>query len=335
LSDSDLAAVSSRPEGHFLTEDDVVYAFRTLFDRDPESGSVIAEHIRLHRDPPALWRSMMDSDEFRDRHQRAAIMGLLHSSLHDPAPRIDHEVSDELMGRMMERVAKQWTLLGEDDPHWSVLTDESFRSHNLDEATLDRFRESGAFELELLERIEARTQVPGSRGVCIELGCGVGRITRHLATRFEKVIAVDISPGNLRLCREYMAEVGLTNVETVLVQNLQDFESLPEADYFYSVIVLQHNPPPIQKAILRRIFSLLRPGGGVLFQVPTLLEGYEFVAAQYLEVPPPVMEVHCLPRSVVLAEMQDHGIRIVDMMPDARTGEFGSYTFYGVKRSAA
>src|ERR671936_920920 len=36
-------------------------------------------------------------------------------------------------------------------------------------------------------------------GACVEVGCGPGRMTRHLAERFDRVVAVDVSPGMLAL----------------------------------------------------------------------------------------------------------------------------------------
>ena len=38
-------------------------------------------------------------------------------------------------------------------------------------------------------------------GVCVEVGCGPGRMTRLLAGRFDRVIAVDVSPEMLERAR--------------------------------------------------------------------------------------------------------------------------------------
>src|SRR5438132_4015448 len=51
-------------------------------------------------------------------------------------------------------------------------------------------------------------------GTCVEVGCGPGRMTGLLAERFDRVIAVDVSPGMLELGRR---NVGTSNVEFRLV----------------------------------------------------------------------------------------------------------------------
>ena len=39
-------------------------------------------------------------------------------------------------------------------------------------------------------------------GVCVEVGCGPGRMTGALAERFDRVLAVDVSPAMLDLARQ-------------------------------------------------------------------------------------------------------------------------------------
>src|SRR5438876_5275944 len=51
-------------------------------------------------------------------------------------------------------------------------------------------------------------------GVCVEIGCGPGRMTGALAERFDRVLAVDVSPAMLDLARE---KVTAQNVEFRLV----------------------------------------------------------------------------------------------------------------------
>src|SRR5438094_10291456 len=51
-------------------------------------------------------------------------------------------------------------------------------------------------------------------GVCVEVGCGPGRMTRLLAERFDRVLAIDVSPEMLKLARR---EVTTPNVEFLLV----------------------------------------------------------------------------------------------------------------------
>src|ERR671936_274610 len=51
-------------------------------------------------------------------------------------------------------------------------------------------------------------------GTCLEIGCGPGRMTRHLAERFDRTVAVDVSPQMLAAAR---VAVTAANVEFRLV----------------------------------------------------------------------------------------------------------------------
>ena len=46
-----------------------------------------------------------------------------------------------------------------------------------------------------------------------------------------------------------------------------DLDTLPEFDLFFSMIVLQHNPPPLIALMLEKIAARLRPGGVAVFAV--------------------------------------------------------------------
>lgn len=314
-----------------LTRDDVVQGYRLFLGRTPESDDIIDAHHR-HMKTLQAWRdALFNSEEFIEGRVKPATVQAMDQVLYGPPPPVDHQVSADLLKAMLERVRAQWTALGEDDPHWSVLSSPDFRKARLTPEKIADLKRSGRREAQLIDDFEARAGVALSRGACLELGAGVGRITRYLSEKFERVIAVDISPGNLELCAEYMAEEGAHNVECRLVSKFEDFDALPEFDVLFSVIVLQHNPPPIQKLILRSLFSRVRPGGGVLFQIPTHIPGYTFDAEEYLSEPLREIEMHSLPTAVILEELLRYRLRLLDITPDPFIGGLGSFTFFAVK----
>jgi SAM-dependent methyltransferase len=316
-----------------LTRDQVIECYRSMLGREPESEAVVDAALEDYPSLAALYKAFVLSEEF-DKNSGGVdprLMTTLDRTFWAKPTRVDHDVSDEVMARLVDRIRAQWTELGENEPHWSVLTNDNFRSENLTEEQLAVFNNSGRREAGMVTHFEALTGRKATRGVCLELGCGVGRITRYLAEEFDRVVAVDISPGNLRLCQAYLESENVTNVDTVQVMGIEDFETLPPIDFFFSIIVLQHNSPPIQKRVLRNILSKIRPGGGALFQIPTDVPGYNFEVDAYLDSPSPTMEVHCLPKPIVFEELRRAGLEIVDLKPDAATGLFGSHTFYAVK----
>lgn len=309
--------------------------YRLLLGREPENADIVSKHVKDGGDARAFALRIINSREFSERHSGVILANALNDAQRRTPLPIDHEVSDEQLADMIERIRGQWTLLGQEDPHWSVLTEDAYRADKLDDKALARFYESGRDALDMMLKAMMRAGRPEPHGTCVELGAGVGRITRHLAEQFDRVIAVDISPGNLRLCAEYMTREGIDNVETLQVSGLDDFNALPDFDFFYSIIVLQHNPPPIQKAILRTVFRKLKPGGVAYFQIPNSVQGYSFKADTYLTAPETSMELHCLPMHVVLEEMQAAGLIVNDVHPDFWVGSFGSFTYTCSRPEAA
>ena len=54
----------------------------------------------------------------------------------------------------------------------------------------------------------------GPKGLCIDLGCGTGIVTREMASRFDRVIGTDPSPNMIKQAREQTSrDKGLVNVE--------------------------------------------------------------------------------------------------------------------------
>lgn len=101
----------------------------------------------------------------------------------------------------------------------------------------------------------------------VEIGCGVGRLTRVIASRAERVVALDVSGEMLEQAQEHNAELG--NVTWLL----GDGHSLAgvgdgEADACFSHVVFQHIPEPsVTLGYVREMGRVLRPGGWAAFQV--------------------------------------------------------------------
>lgn len=101
----------------------------------------------------------------------------------------------------------------------------------------------------------------------VEIGCGMGRLTRPLAARAARVTGVDVSAEMVRRGADALAD--LANVELV-VGDGTDLAGISDrsADVVYSFIVFQHIPDPaVTCRYIRDIGRVLRPGGWALFQV--------------------------------------------------------------------
>jgi 2-polyprenyl-3-methyl-5-hydroxy-6-metoxy-1,4-benzoquinol methylase len=299
--------------------------------REPESDAVLHHHLARHSNVQSLRQTLLNSKEYRAKEQMSYFQQELARGYNSPPCRIDTEVPAPVMAQLLERIRRQWTKLGEEEPHWGVLTDERFKSDIIDEEALAAFRETGVGSALMIDSAIQRGVPSRVGGICVELGCGVGRVTRHLADRFDKVIAIDISPGNLRHCEQYLTSAGIENVETFLLQSLDDLAQIGQFDWFFSVIVLQHNPPPIQRMILESLLPQIRSGGGFVFQTVSDLPGYEFVAEQYLATDDTVMEIHSLPQRDVFKLIDCANLKLNAARMDPWMGAYGSFTYEGYR----
>ncbi len=106
----------------------------------------------------------------------------------------------------------------------------------------------------------------------LEIGCGVGRMTRALAATARSVKAVDISSRMLEMAREHNGD--LSNVEWVLGDGISLAGVADESvDVCQSAVVFQHIPDPaITLGYITEIGRVLRPGGWAGLMVSNIPE---------------------------------------------------------------
>lgn len=240
----------------------------------------------------------------------------------------------EQLDAMFRQVAEQWRVLGESEPHWSVLTEERFRLRNIGANDEAEFYFGGGMELVRIDDVFTRHGCdPHALTRVLELGCGIGRVTLALATRFSHVLALDVSMPHLKRARAKIAAAGHSNVEFMYLESMARLDRLPSVDLFHSVLVLQHNPPPVIARLLDRCLAAVRPGGFALFQVPVSGERYAFDWDSYLKRPRTGMEMHVLPQAHVAEILARHAMETIEIAEDASTGsaKFISKLFFARK----
>ena len=255
-------------------------AYRLFLDREPENDAVVAEKIATCPDLPTLRRKFLTAREFT-RNNR----DLVASSLDGQEPPMRSEPLDDPreLATILDHIARVWKFLGETAPHWSVITEDRYDSNRISE-TKDDFFASGQLPARILTKtLERNGLAPSAFRTCLEYGCGLGRITRWLANSFEHVYGYDISAALLAGADEHLARAGVNNATLRRIGRVEDIHDLERVDLVYSIIVLQHNPPPVIRLIVRAFLRALNPGGVAYFQVPTYREGYVFSPARYLE----------------------------------------------------
>ena len=252
--------------------------------------------------------------------------------LHYPALDIELDATPEQLSRMLERIEQSWSKMGEDWPHFSVLSQEQFYPRNL-AGSINQFWASGESEAEVTLELLHRLGFDPAGKTCVEYGCGLGRVTMPLATGFAKVHAYDISASHLALARQRAEAVGAANVQ-FHHRGGGVLAPLEDCDFFSSRLVFQHNPPPVMRELVRLALASLRSGGVAVFEIPVYLSGYSFRINEYLENPSKErMEMHCLPQSEIFALVETTGCRLIEVR-EARTVELfkeclGNYLVIG------
>ncbi|MDX6673409.1 MAG: hypothetical protein QOH11_827 [Solirubrobacteraceae bacterium] len=158
-----------------------------------------------------------------------------------------------------ERMGKDWDRLARSDALASI--DPSLGS-GVDEAA---FVAVGAAHVEWL-----MTWVGDAVGRerALEIGCGIGRSTVHLADHFARVDGVDVSAEMVRRARAR----GLPGNVTLTVTSGRDLRPFPDAsfDFVLSHLVLQHvADEAVLSEILTEVARVLLPDARAMLQFDT------------------------------------------------------------------
>lgn len=220
---------------------------------------------------------------------------------------------------MLRHIETYWRDIDQPEVHWSLLPGDSFWSSEFtpNEAS---FYGGGAEIIKILQETAGRCGISLDQYQrCLELGCGVGRLTVWLAGLFPKVNAVDISRTRIRLNQRALTKFNRHNVEHLHIDNFSGFEAIADFDFLFSLIVLQHNPPPIIVMLLNLLLSKLRPGGAAYFQVPTHICDYSFGVEKYLSLSTREMEMHAIPQHVLFDVIYRNDCQILECREDPWT----------------
>jgi ubiquinone/menaquinone biosynthesis C-methylase UbiE len=157
-------------------------------------------------------------------------------------------------------MARFWDARAREDAFYFVDSTGTYRAPDR-----DRFWAEGRRSLEtMLSAVDAAVR-PGD--VVLDIGCGIGRLTRVLAEQAGHVHAIDVSAEMLEQAREHNAH--LTNVtwhhgDGATLHPIED----ASVDAVVSHVVFQHIPDPqVTLGYVREMGRVLRPGGWAAFQV--------------------------------------------------------------------
>jgi ubiquinone/menaquinone biosynthesis C-methylase UbiE len=184
------------------------------------------------------------------------------------------DAEGEIMARdyrqgIVKQMRAEWDSIARRNPFFGV--DSSPEFERIEEGDEELFWVKGE---ELTHRFLSELELGDtSSWVMVELGCGLGRMTRVFSQHFDKVYAIDVSPEMLGRAQDKWGH--LSNVEWVLGTGI-DLKPIKDAsvDFVFSFIVLQHAlDENVVLGYIRESARVLRSGGIAFMQFPTYTPG--------------------------------------------------------------
>lgn len=286
---------------------DVRGCYRYIFGREPEDEEVVARHLANAPSIGTLRRRFLASEEFR------AQIGGFAPAEGGGVPVADMAATEEQLERLALWQMRCWTALGQEVPHYSVLPEARFLPEAFEASRADFYATGAAEAAQVVAAL-------GRHGLGAELlprlcefGCGVGRVSLHLAGIFPELTCIDISPPHLAAAREQAAAWGMSHIAWLRAKPGQPMPA-EGYDLWLSQRTLVWNPPPLIRAVLRQAFAGLAPGGVALFELPVWRGGYRFDLDDYLGRPAPAQPAaHLLPVVDLLALLAECGMQLLEV----------------------
>ena len=245
----------------------------------------------------------------------------------------------------LSRARRHWEALAKTDPLWAILSQDSARDNRWE---IDGFFATGESEIAEVMEYVASLGSGSDRRSALDFGCGVGRLTRALAERFDEVWGIDIAPSMIELARRYDRHPDRSHFAVNTRSDLQMFGN-DRFGFLYSSIVLQHVEPRYQMRYLSEFIRVLTPGGVAVFQLPSepivpagggtkaamrsaappaLLAGYRKLRLELTQMGQgPRMEMWGTPRAKVERHLIGLGATILDAKPDSRASGWSGFLY--------
>jgi SAM-dependent methyltransferase len=133
----------------------------------------------------------------------------------------------------------------------------------------DEFYATGASDFADFKRHWLHYQ-PDLGESCVEIGCGVGRISAQLAQTFSELLALDVSADMIERARAVVPD----NVRFEQVDSPRIPLGDAQADAVFSVHVMQHlENIEALRSYVTESYRVLRPGGSAMIHIPVRAEG--------------------------------------------------------------
>jgi ubiquinone/menaquinone biosynthesis C-methylase UbiE len=159
----------------------------------------------------------------------------------------------------LEASRKFWDEKARENPYWYVSSAGPYEGRNLAE-----FWASGSKIWNDLK--SASGYAPKRTDAVVEIGCGVGRLTRAIAPEVGQVFAFDLSAEMLTIARKSVeaANASFQQAKTPALAEIAD----NSIDAFVAYCVFQHLPDlEVLREYLKTAARVLKPGGTLVFSM--------------------------------------------------------------------
>ncbi len=162
------------------------------------------------------------------------------------------------MKTLSDKIQEYWTARASQDPIAAITG----------RVTLGDFDRLGRSDAERL--LEGLPPGDTREMVALDIGCGIGRVEKFLASSFREIHMVDVSAEMIRLARLRLN--GFRNMK-FHVGNGMDIRIIPDRsiDMVFSIGTFLHMPWKVADEHFREVFRVLREGGVFKFTVTQIL----------------------------------------------------------------
>ncbi len=109
---------------------------------------------------------------------------------------------------------------------------------------------------------------PKSSDGCLNIGCGIGRVEKHLHSHVLEMHSVDMSEGMIQIARENCKNIPNVYFYVNSGDSLSMFQN-NTFDIAFAELLFQHVPLEVIKAYVAEVHRVLKPGGRFICQIPT------------------------------------------------------------------
>jgi len=323
-----------------ITRDEVLWGYRMILGRDPESEEALIANMGSD-DLYHLQKRFMGSEEFllKRKNYIAESATSQHNAVAS-IPTLEIEYSATL-GQLVDCVAKvrgQYAKVGPTEPHFSVPVGSPEALDSVD-TNISQFWATGHVQAQdLLQSLKCFGLTELKNKTAVEFGCGIGRLSLGLASKFKQLHSYDVSDSQITLAKKASVDAGVHNCEFHLSSG-NPFAALEHTDFFYSKNTFEHYPPPIIHQFIRNALRSLKADGLALFQVPTFIPNYYFSIAQFLSKDSLVETSHCLLQHAIfslIAEAKCELLEVKEVQSELPAGSVSNLFLIrkpGVKQS--